>query len=122
MKKFIGTIIMFFVMMMMVQGSYGADRCMVAGEYCHIAEMKICCKGLQCEGPIIGASRKCVPIPGCLPAGSKCNIMSNECCYPYLCNAMGSGYCVPRNQVLNALFPKKNDDETTHHPLSSIIN
>ncbi|KAM6581896.1 hypothetical protein CsatA_005670 [Cannabis sativa] len=127
MKKFSYGIMLFAIVMMMVaQESYG-DRCYIAGEYCHVLEGKICCGGLRCVGPAIGSSRKCVPIPGCRPGGAKCNLM-NECCYPYQCSAMGEGYCLPRNEVLNELFPnrnKNNDDEVgqtdDHLPLSSIV-
>ena len=103
MKKFINaTLILVIVgISTLVVGCYGDDRCRVAGEFCHWAEGKICCGGLTCEGPIIGESRRCVPIPGCVPAGARCSLISNECCYPYQCSAMSQGTCLPRNKLLD---------------------
>ncbi|EXB62716.1 hypothetical protein L484_024014 [Morus notabilis] len=68
------------------------DRCRVAGEYCSFWESKLCCQGLTCEGPTIGESKKCVPLPYCRPEGATCTSIVTECCYPFQCLGY-PGYC-----------------------------
>ncbi|KAF4378300.1 hypothetical protein F8388_010739 [Cannabis sativa] len=65
MKKFM---VMALVVGVMVVGCFGRlqpdihlnmvpNRCRVPGEYCHWAQDKYCCEGLQCEVP---AATRCV--------------------------------------------------------------
>ena len=59
--------------------------CKTAGQYCSAFEEKFCCEGLHCEGPIIGACKKCVPTEGCWPGGYSWHPLCTDCCNPYVC-------------------------------------
>ncbi|KAM6555152.1 hypothetical protein CsatB_015914 [Cannabis sativa] len=122
MKKFnINGIVITMVMVVAVVGCYGgtngANNCKRPGEYCNVVQGKICCGGLHCEGSAFGEDRKCVASYGCTPGGKQCNIM-NECCYPYNCNAMGSGYCV-RKWILNNIDTFSSNDRDDHFSSST---
>ncbi|KAM6581892.1 hypothetical protein CsatA_005666 [Cannabis sativa] len=115
MKKCNGIVITMMMVLILV-----ADSCKIPGQYCNVAQGKICCGGLHCEGSTFGEDRKCVPSRGCLAGGKRCNIASNECCYPYYCNAMGSGYCVRANyDQLPNMDTFSTDDDRDNHLSSS---
>ncbi|KAF4375857.1 hypothetical protein G4B88_002204 [Cannabis sativa] len=71
------------------------DRCMKPGEYCHIAQQKVCCGGLYCEGEWLwGENRYCAPIKNCIKIGASCNVMTRACCYPARCTSLSDkGTC-----------------------------
>uniref|UniRef100_A0A803Q903 Uncharacterized protein n=1 Tax=Cannabis sativa TaxID=3483 RepID=A0A803Q903_CANSA len=124
MKKLI--IVMALVVGVMVVGCFGRlqpdihlnlvpNRCMVPGEYCHVAQGKICCSGLYCEGEWFwGENRYCAPIHGCIETGGRCNFLSNPCCYPAICSSVSEkGTC----QV-----PGKTLDDVQHSASSQNIS